>query len=701
MAGFPQRFWSALVGCVWWLAAAGNAAAADRYVEGEAIVTYRPTATLGDARTSAARGGARLAHSFSWLSSRTKRVTGVVKSDTESTKALIARLQQDPQVLVAEPNYIRRVAEISAPNDAAFGKLWGLQNSGQSANGTLGTPGSDIGFLRAWSFARPPNGEIVVAVMDTGLDPGHPDIVANLWINPGEVPSNGIDDDGNGRIDDVHGYNFAEMDANIADSGDHGTHISGTIAATGHNGVGIIGAAYPVRVMTLKVSDNGGDITNAAEIAAFEYAAQQKARGVNVVAINASFAGGSFHFAERAAIAAVGDVGIVVCVAAGNESSDNDAAPTFPANYRLPNMIVVAASTQNDQLAGFSNRGATTVDLAAPGENIDSLKPRWLGNPVPALTADGISYVTSGFLYAGITDGVTGLLVNCGTGNSAAEFPAAVAGNIALMQRGTATFAEKVSNAMAAGAVAAIVYDNAPGPLATGTLGKAAAWIPAVFVSQMDGNGLLALAGSPATVANIGSPAGMYGYRNGTSMATPHVTAAVALAARNFPAETPTQRVARIINHTAPVAALTGMVRTGGRLDMLRTVDTDADGLPDWWEIERLGSLAFDATADPDGDGQTNAQEFFAGTNPTDAADRLVVEEFSAIASGGYELNFVSISGVMYQLETSFDMQPGSWVPLGGQVEGAGSIMQFTDVPSPAPLRRFYRIRVIPRIPLH
>ncbi len=251
-----------------------------------------------------------------------------------------------------------------------------MNNTGQSLNSVSGTSGDDIRFAAAWNLARRTSPiEVVVAVIDSGLDASHPDIVGNLWTNSGEIAGNGVDDDGKGYIDDVHGYNFGDGNSNIADSGYHGTHVAGTIAATGNNSLGVIGVAFKSHIMVLKVSSNGSGLSAAAEISALQYAAMMKSRGVNIVAINASYGGGSSTTAESAAIKAAGDVGIVLCAAAGNDGSDNDTSPTYPANYELPNIIVVAASDPNDQLAGFSNYGKTTVDVAAPGTNIYSLAP--------------------------------------------------------------------------------------------------------------------------------------------------------------------------------------------------------------------------------------------------------------------------------------------------------------------------------------
>ena len=206
-----------------------------------------------------------------------------------------------------------------------------------------------------------------------GIDYTHPDLVSNLWHNPGGIP-------GDSYVGDYYGYDFADQVGDPIDSGYHGTHVSGTIAARGNNGVGVIGVGYQAKLMALKASADGQTFTDSAVIEAIQYATMVKNGGVNIAAINASFGGGGFSTTEQDAIQAAGDAGIVFCTAAGNNSANNDSTPTYPASYRLPNMIVVAASDQNDNLASFSNYGVGTVDLAAPGVNILSTIPTWLSS---------------------------------------------------------------------------------------------------------------------------------------------------------------------------------------------------------------------------------------------------------------------------------------------------------------------------------
>jgi len=194
----------------------------------------------------------------------------------------------------------------------------------------------------------------------------------------------------------------------------------------------------------------------------------------------------------------------------------------------------------------------------------------WLSTTTAMVYQAANTYVANGLTYAGTTNGLTATVCNCGLGNPS-DFPSAVSGNIALIQRGTLTFSNKVANAMAAGATAAIIYNNGPGNF-SGTLIGPSAWIPAVSLSQADGQTLLAALPTTATVVNQSAPSQIYQFMDGTSMATPHVAGAVAFAAMNYPAETVTGRVQRILQSADPVAGLSGKVATGGRLNLWRTV---------------------------------------------------------------------------------------------------------------------------------
>lgn len=675
---------------------------ATQYVEGDAIVVFKSSVN------PTAAGNALAAHSLAWqkrfagFSRLWAKESGLVHANNRTTAQLIAELNRDPAVETAEPNYLRWLS-VAPPNDTLFTNLWALQNTGQSPNGIgPGTAGDDIKFIPAWTLAQTPGtNPPVVAVIDSGVDYRHPDLASNIWINTGEKPTNGLDNDGDGYVNDYYGYDFADNKSDPIDSGFHGTHVSGTIAAVGNDGIGVIGVNYHAKIMCLRASNDGESLSDSAIISAIEYATMMKGRGVNVVAINESFGGGGSSSTESSAMTSAGSAGIIFCCAAGNNSADNDTTPFYPASYRLSNQIVVAATDQNDALASFSNYGATTVDLGAPGENILSLLPIAPTNspesmvPPPGTVVGWVQqgstiYAANELVYSGLTTGLTATVCYCGLGNPA-DFPAAVRNNIALIQRGTLTFSNKVVNAMAAGAKAAIIYNNASTNF-FGTLGGTNNWIPAISISGADGAALQT--NTTATVVH-----GLYQYLDGTSMATPHVSGAVAFAAMNFPGETVTQRVQRILANLDVVSGLTGKVRTGGRLNLQRTVDTDGNGLPDWWELEYFGHLTgTDPNADPDGDGMSNLAEWIAGTNPTNAASCLRMTSVSATNHSAIPVSWLSVAGKNYWLERTTNLATGFSTVIATNVTATAPTNTITDTTAPAGNQGFYRVGVLQQI---
>jgi subtilisin family serine protease len=675
-------------------ALAGPTHPATEYVEGDVIVTFKSSVTLTAAQQALTGHSLAWKRHFSGLSRHRGKETGLVHAQNRTTAELIAELNRDPAVETAEPNYLRWF-DASTPNDTYFTNLWALQNTGQSLNGTAGTAGDDIRFIPAWTLARQPGtNPPVVAVIDSGVDYRHPDLASNIWINTGENPTNGLDNDGDGYVNDYYGYDFADNSPDPMDSGFHGTHVAGTIAAVGNNNLGIIGVDYQARIMALRASSDGQYLYDSAIIQAIDYATMMKERGVNVVAINESFGGTNYDSVEVAAMQAAGNAGIIFCVAAGNGvngiGSDNDTTPLYPASYRLSNEIVVAATDQNDALASFSDYGTNTVDLGAPGVNILSLLPI-----VPGIPPDGdvFSQVQQGstiysgndMAFSGITTDITATVYNCGFGNPT-DFPAVVSNNIALIERGTLNFSNKVLNAMAAGARAAIIYNNAPGNF-FGTLGGTNGWIPAVSLSQADG--LALQINSSATVVH-----GLYQYLDGTSMATPHVSGTVAFAAMNFPTETVAQRIQRVLTNADVVPGLQGLVHTGGRLNLQRIVDTDGNGLPDWWELEYFGHLTgTDPNADPDHDGMSNLAEWIAGTNPTNAASCLRASMVSANSNGAV-VSWSSVAGKTYWLERSTNLQSGFNAVVVTNITATAPTNTQTDAAILPGNVRFYRVGV-------
>jgi subtilisin family serine protease len=267
-----------------------------------------------------------------------------------------------PGVLYAEPDYVWQA--IATPDDASFSEMWGLNNTGQ----TGGTPDADIDAPEAWDvqtgIASP-----IVAVIDTGVDYNHEDLSANMWTNSAEIPGNGMDDDGNGFVDDFYGYDFVNDDADPMDDDDHGTHVSGTVGASGNNGVGVAGVSWQVRIMALKFLDASGFGTTEGAIMAIEYAIAMGAR-----VMNNSWGGGPFSQALKDAIDAAGAADITFVAAAGNDGEDTDASMHYPSGFNSENIISVMSTDHNDARSGFSNFDLVSVDLGAPGSGILSCK---------------------------------------------------------------------------------------------------------------------------------------------------------------------------------------------------------------------------------------------------------------------------------------------------------------------------------------
>jgi subtilisin family serine protease len=294
-----------------------------------------------------------------------------------SVEQAIGQAQADPRVEYAEPDYILHTTDVT-PNDPLFFQMWGLSNPFQGLDG--GVSPADIGATHAWDLSTGSD-DLVVAVTDTGIQVGHPDLAANIWRNPGEIPGNGVDDDGNGFVDDVNGWNFFNKNNSVyvSPSEDfHGTHVAGTIGAVGNNGIGTAGVAWHVKLMSLKfLGGPKGTGKSSDAIKAINYVIDEKNRGVNVRVINASWGGGDDSQGLRDALAEAGNAGILFVCAAGNEALDNDDEPSYPTAYAksMSNVISVAAITQADQLASFSNYGHSTVSVAAPGSFIYSTVP--------------------------------------------------------------------------------------------------------------------------------------------------------------------------------------------------------------------------------------------------------------------------------------------------------------------------------------
>lgn len=316
---------------------------------------------------------------------------------SKSLQSVIEQINNNPSVEYAEPNFIYRAignvpnvtsilknmkidrdySSAMTPNDPRYGQLWGLRNTGNnepagsSGNSSpSGVEGADVNAEAAWAMNKGSN-RIKIAVIDTGVDYNHEDLRNNMWTNIAEANGRpGVDDDGNGYIDDIHGYDFANNDGDPMDGNGHGTHCSGTIAAEHNNGIGVAGVMAQANIVAVKFLTDQGSGTTADAIKAVDYATK-----INVDIMSNSWGGGGASQALEDAIKAAKDAGIVFTAAAGNSATDNNSRPHYPSNYDVENIISVAAHNYNDRLASFSCYGSRTVHVAAPGRNILSTIP--------------------------------------------------------------------------------------------------------------------------------------------------------------------------------------------------------------------------------------------------------------------------------------------------------------------------------------
>ncbi len=273
----------------------------------------------------------------------------------QTVSSVLSNLSTRADVLASTPDF--KITANLTPNDPSYPSLWGMEQ----------TNDADIDASTAWDFGT--SSSVVVAVIDSGIDYNHVDLVPNIWTNSDEISGNGIDDDANGYIDDTRGWNFVSNNNNPMDDNGHGTHVAGTIGAVGNNGIGVAGVAWNVKVMALKFLDASGSGSLSGAVAAVDYA---RVNGAKI--INASWGGGGFNTALNSALQRFQNAGGIFVAAAGNEAANNAVVGSYPANYNLPSVVSVAASSQTDTLASFSNFG-TNVDIAAPGVSILSTYP--------------------------------------------------------------------------------------------------------------------------------------------------------------------------------------------------------------------------------------------------------------------------------------------------------------------------------------
>ena len=352
----------------------------------EILVRFKPGTSLSEIRGVAAAHHDRLADEI-------ESVPGLAvidDLDNEDPQKLVAEYSTLSDVSYAEPNVTIKLDDpvqkdeaynndgvmysttpaLGAPNDPLFNEQWALNNLG----GDGGKERADLDAIEAWKTTKGSE-DVVVAVLDSGVDYNHEDLVANMWIRPANVPE--YRDEELGTVNDINGFDADARSGDPMDDNGHGTHCAGIIGAEGDNGIGVSGINQHVKIMPLKFLGRMGNGSTAAAIEAINYVVDRKQHGVNVRIISASWGSNSNSKALEDSIRAAGDAGILFVAAAGNDGSNNDRWPHYPSNYNLPNLISVAALDRADSLASFSNFGIKSVHVAAPGKAILST---WLGD---------------------------------------------------------------------------------------------------------------------------------------------------------------------------------------------------------------------------------------------------------------------------------------------------------------------------------
>jgi subtilisin family serine protease len=572
-----------------------SAAAPAPHVPGELLVRFRGGMTATSrSRAVSAEGAAVARH----LDHAVPGLELVKTASGESVAQAEARFEARGDVVYAEPNYL--VGSLSTtPNDSRFGELWGLHNTGQAVGGGApGTTDADIDAPEAWDLTTG-SASVVVAVVDTGVAYDHPDLAPNVWVNSDEIAGNGVDDDNNGFVDDRRGWDFFSNDNDPRDEAGHGTHVAGTIGARGNNdsaGAGptdVTGVAWQVALMPVRVLGPDGFGSVASIVQAIDYAVANGARVVSM-----SLGGYGTSQAEIDAVNAAPNVLFVA--AAGNDGVNVDTNAFSPCTIASPNVVCVAATDPNDALASFSNYGASSVDVAAPGVAVLSTSPyrtvfsddfsvslagRWTTGGTPntwgrstelfggtdfsltdspnanyANNQDNWARLTNPLDLSGLVDCnvLTGHYVNSQAG-------------VDVLSLQTATSTSGPWTTIASWSGQDIDFNRIR---AAGFDGQATAYLRARFTSNASVTGfggVLDDMSIECATPNSYSAAN-FRYLDGTSMATPHVSGVAALVLSRFPNITTAQLKAKLLASIDAKQSLAGKTVTGGRINAFKAV---------------------------------------------------------------------------------------------------------------------------------
>jgi len=394
-------------------------------VPDELIVGYVPGASAVQRERARGRASARLAERLVAAATDRTEVEIVRLPQGKNRDQALAQLESDPAVAYAEPNYL--LSHQATATDPFFTStnaaqdLWGMYGDRSTPANAFGSQAAE-----AWAAGHTGAKSVYVGVIDEGIQLTHPELSGQVWTNPRDLVD-GVDNDGNGYVDDVHGWDFANGDSSIYDGGtrgtldDHGTHVSGTIGAKANNGQGVVGMNWDVTLISGKfLGRRGGTLANA--VKAVDYFTDLKTRhGLKIVATNNSWGGGGFSSTMLAAITRADNANILFVAAAGNSGTNNDTTASYPSNYNVPNVIAVAAIDRNGALASFSQYGPTTVDLGAPGVGVWS-----------TTAFNGYSFYNGTSMATPHVTGAAALYASSHPGASAAAIKSAILGSVVL-----------------------------------------------------------------------------------------------------------------------------------------------------------------------------------------------------------------------------------------------------------------------------
>jgi thermitase len=564
-----------------------------RFVPGEVVVRFRPGV--------GAQGHASVLEA---LDASTKRklplLPGVqlIRIGAETVPEAVASFERQPQVLYAEPNFLYTID--APPNDPLFSDLWGLKNTGQSVNGMSGTPDADIDAPAAWNVTTG-SSSVTVGVVDTGVAYDHPDLSPNIWTNSGESgggkETNGIDDDGNGFVDDWRGWDFVDADNDPHDFNGHGSSVAGTIGAQGDNGQGIVGVNWNVGLMPVRSCDATGTCNSIDVASGIAYAAANGAKVVN----------GSFGFSDFSTVmleAIEDSPNTLFVVAAGNDSADNDIEPHYPCAFGTPNIVCVAATDQFDKLAYFSNFGFSSVDLGAPGVSVLSPVPAY-GSPIFNENFEspiGATWTTGGTNDSwartdeasnggsfSLTDSPSGEYLNDTDSFARTVSPFSLAGQSGcrLDWRDQTALADEDILYVEASTTSSF---TAPSTIGAGWTGSTGPFSPpfshsaSLSLSALDGASEVFIRfrlESDSSITDDGVhiddvevrclsstfTGNEFEFHDGTSMASPHVTGAAALIWAQEPGASVAEVKNALLSTAEAKASLAGKTVTGGRLN--------------------------------------------------------------------------------------------------------------------------------------